>query len=56
MKYRVEQKYIITEERIAYLKFKLENVMQYDKHAENGVKVDKNCFYKKKQKIFLKSC
>ena len=37
MKYRVEQKYIITEERIAYLKFKLENVMQYDKHAENGV-------------------
>ena len=37
MKYRVEQKYIITEDKIAYLKFKLENVMQYDKHAKNGM-------------------
>ena len=37
MKYRVEQKYIITEEKIAYLKFKLENVMQYDKHAKDGI-------------------
>lgn len=37
MKYRVEQKYIITEDKIAYLKFKLENVMQYDKHAKNGI-------------------
>ncbi len=37
MKYRVEQKYIITEDKIAYLKFKLENVMQYDKHAKKGI-------------------
>jgi len=37
MKYRVEQKYIITEDKIAYLKFKLENLMNYDKHAKNGV-------------------
>ena len=37
MKYRVEQKYIISEEKIAYLKFKLENVMQYDKHARDGI-------------------
>ena len=37
MKYRVEQKYIITEDQIAYLQFKLENVMQYDKHAKDGV-------------------
>ena len=36
MKYRVEQKYIITEEKIAYLQYKLENVMKYDKHADNG--------------------
>ena len=36
MKYRVEQKYIITEDKIAYLKFKLENVMQYDKHVKEG--------------------
>ena len=37
MKYRVEQKYIITEDNIAYLKFKLENVMPYDKHAKDGI-------------------
>lgn len=37
MKYRVEQKYIITEDKIAYLKFKLENIMQYDKHVVDGV-------------------
>lgn len=37
MKYRVEQKYIITEDQIAYLKFKLEQVMQYDKHAKEGI-------------------
>ena len=37
MKYRVEQKYIITEEKVAYLKFKLENVMQYDKYAKDGI-------------------
>lgn len=37
MKYRVEQKYIITEDKIAYLKFKLENIMQYDKHAKDGI-------------------
>ena len=36
MKYRVEQKYIITEDKIAYLKFKLEHVMQYDKHVKDG--------------------
>ena len=36
MKYRVEQKYIITEDKMAYLKFKLENVMNYDKHVEEG--------------------
>ena len=36
MKYRVEQKYIITEEKIAYLKYKLEQVMEYDKHAKEG--------------------
>lgn len=36
MKYRVEQKYIITEDKMAYLKFKLENIMTYDRHAENG--------------------
>lgn len=35
MKYRVEQKYIITEDKLAYLKFKLENVMQYDKHVKD---------------------
>ena len=33
MEYRVEQKYLITEERIAYLKQKLENCMQYDGNA-----------------------
>mgnify|MGYP003311382451 CR=1 FL=1 len=37
MKYRVEQKYIITEDNIAYLKYKLENVMQYDKHVKDGM-------------------
>ena len=37
MKYRVEQKYIITEEKVAYLKFKLENIMQYDKYAKDGI-------------------
>ena len=36
MKYRVEQKYLITEEKIAYLKYKLEQVMTYDSHAEDG--------------------
>ncbi|MBR5596690.1 MAG: polyphosphate polymerase domain-containing protein [Lachnospiraceae bacterium] len=34
MKYRVEQKYIITEEKLAYLKYKLEQVMQYDEHTK----------------------
>lgn len=33
MEYRVEQKYLITEERIAYLKQKLENCMPYDGNA-----------------------
>ncbi len=33
MEYRVEQKYLITEERMAYLKQKLENCMQYDGNA-----------------------
>ena len=33
MKYRVEQKYIITEEKLAYLKYKLEQVMRYDEHV-----------------------
>ena len=33
MDYRVEQKYLITEERIAYLKQKLETCMQYDGNA-----------------------
>lgn len=37
MKYRVEQKYIITEDKAVYLKFKLENLMNYDKHAKEGV-------------------
>lgn len=37
MKYRVEQKYIITEDKIAYLKYKLEQVMQYDAHAKGGM-------------------
>ena len=37
MKYRVEQKYIITEEKAAYLRFKLENIMQYDKYAKEGI-------------------
>ena len=37
MKYRVEQKYIITEEKIAYLKYKMEQVMGYDKHAQDGI-------------------
>lgn len=33
MEYRVEQKYLITEERIAYLKQQLETCMQYDGNA-----------------------
>lgn len=36
MKYRVEQKYIITEDQIALLKYKLENVMEYDFNASGG--------------------
>lgn len=36
MEYRVEQKYIITEEKAAYLKYKLEYLMDYDSHAKNG--------------------
>lgn len=36
MKYRVEQKYIITEEQKAYLKYKLEQIMEYDKYSQNG--------------------
>ena len=36
MKYRVEQKYIITEDKAAYLKYKLEQLMEYDSHAKEG--------------------
>lgn len=37
MKYRVEQKYIIMEDQIALLKYKLENVMEYDQNVLNGL-------------------
>ena len=36
MKYRVEQKYIITEDKAAYLKYKLEYLMGYDIYAKEG--------------------
>ena len=45
MKYRVEQKYLITEEKIAYLKYKLEQVMAYDKHAEDGIYTIRSLYF-----------
>ena len=36
MEYRVEQKYIITEDKAAYLQYKLEQLMEYDPHAKEG--------------------
>lgn len=37
MKYRVEQKYVITEDQMAYLKLRLEAVMQHDRHVKDGM-------------------
>ena len=45
MKYRVEQKYIITEEKIAYLKYKLEQVMAYDPHTKNGIYTIRSLYF-----------
>lgn len=36
MDYRIEDKYIVTEDYIAYLKFRLETVMNYDSHMKDG--------------------
>ena len=45
MKYRVEQKYLITEEKIAYLKYKLEQVMIYDNHASDGIYTIRSLYF-----------
>lgn len=45
MRYRVEQKYIITEDKLAYLKYKLEQVMEYDKHTENGIYTIRSLYF-----------
>lgn len=37
MKYRVEQKYMITEDQMAYLKLRLSSVMQPDRYARDGM-------------------
>lgn len=37
MKYRVEQKYMIAEDQIAYLELRLRTVMQPDPHAQDGM-------------------
>ena len=53
MKYRVEQKYIITEDKMAYLKFKLENVMSYDRHAEDGTYCIRSLYFDDMYNAFL---
>ena len=45
MKYRVEQKYIITEDKIAYLKYKLEQVMEYDPYARDGMYTIRSLYF-----------
>ena len=45
MRYRIEQKYIITEDKMAYLKYKLEQVMEYDKHADNGIYTIRSLYF-----------
>ena len=45
MRYRVEQKYIITEDKLAYLKYKLEQVMEYDKHTEDGIYTIRSLYF-----------
>ena len=53
MKYRVEQKYIITEDKAAYLKFKLENVMKYDQHANEGMYCIRSLYFDDMYDSFL---
>ncbi len=55
MKYRVEQKYIISEDKLAYLKFKLENVMDYDKHVRDGTYRIRSLYFDDMHDSYLES-